>query len=191
MRSFRLAAAAALSCTALVALTGCSLLGGGNEPERDEEGDITEAADADAFAIRVGDCLESMDWGGGELSTVPVIPCAEAHESEVYAATDLPEGDFPGTAEIESQADEYCYGEFTGFVGVAWDESAFEYGYLSPTQESWEQADDREILCVIWDPSGPTTGSLAGVARGDDPHAEGGRGSPAETPRPPMGPGGL
>lgn len=165
MRSLRLAAAAALSCTALVALTGCSLLGGGDEPERDDEGDITEATDADPFAIRVGDCLESMDWAGAELTSVPVIPCAEAHESEVYAAVDLEDGDFPGDDAVATQADGYCYGEYEGFVGMAYEESAFEYGYMSPTQDSWERGDDREVLCVIWDPAGATTGSLAGVAR--------------------------
>lgn len=163
MRSLRVAAAAALSCTALIALTGCSLLGGADEPERDESGDVTEASDADAFSIRVGDCLESMDWGAEGFTTVPVIPCAEEHESEVYAAVDLPDGDYPGDESVATQADEYCYGEFQGFVGVAWEDSAYDYGYLSPSPESWEQG-DREVLCMIMDPNGLTTGSLAGAA---------------------------
>lgn len=163
MRSLRVAAAAALSCTALIALTGCSLLGGADEPERDESGDVTEASDADAFSIRVGDCLESMDWGAEGFTTVPVIPCAEEHESEVYAAVDLPEGDYPGDESVATQADEYCYGEFQGFVGVAWEDSAYDYGYLSPSPESWEQG-DREVLCMVMDPNGLTTGSLAGAA---------------------------
>ncbi|KGM14713.1 hypothetical protein N867_17160, partial [Actinotalea fermentans ATCC 43279 = JCM 9966 = DSM 3133] len=72
---------------------------------------------------------------------------------------------YPGDEAIASQADEYCYGEFEGFVGVTWENSAFDYGYLSPSQESWEQGDDREVLCMIMDPEGLTTGSLAGVAR--------------------------
>lgn len=164
MRSLRVAAAAALSCTALIALSGCSLLGGADEPERDESGDVTEASDADAFSIRVGDCLETMDWSAEGFSTVPVIPCAEEHESEVYAAVDLPDGDYPGDESVGTQADEYCYGEFQGFVGIAWEDSAFDYGYLSPSAESWEQG-DREVLCIIMDPAGLTTGSLAGAAK--------------------------
>lgn len=164
MRSSRLAAAAALSCSALVAISGCSALAGGNEPERDESGGITEAGEADAFAIRVGDCLESMDFSD-ELITVPVIPCAEPHDSEVYASVDLPDGDYPGPEEVAAQAEELCYDEFEGFVGIPWDASGLEYGYLSPTQESWERAGDREVLCMVWDPAGPTTGSLAGADR--------------------------
>lgn len=164
MRSLRVAAAAALSCTALIALSGCSLLGGADEPERDESGDVTEASDADAFSIRVGDCLETMDWSAEGFSTVPVIPCAEEHESEVYAAVDLPDGDYPGDESVATQADEYCYGEFQGFVGVAWEDSAFDYGYLSPSPESWDQG-DREVLCMIMDPNGLTTGSLSGAGR--------------------------
>lgn len=164
MRSYRAAAAAALSCTALIALAGCSLLGGADEPERDEEGDVTAASDADAFALRVGDCLETMDWSAEGFTTVPVIPCAEEHESEIYAAVDLPEGDYPGDDAIATQADEYCYGEFEGFVGTAWEDSDFEYGYLSPSAESWDQG-DREVLCMIVDPAGLTSGSLAGANR--------------------------
>lgn len=165
MRSFRLAAAAALSCTAVAALAGCSLLGGADEPERNEEGDVTAASDADAFAIRVGDCLETMDWGTEGFSSVPVIPCAEPHESEVYAAVDLPDGDYPGDESIATQSDEFCAGEFESFVGAAWETSALSYGYLSPSQDSWEQGNDREVLCLIMDPAGLTTGSLAGSAR--------------------------
>lgn len=164
MRSLRVAAAAALSCTALIALTGCSLLGGADEPERDESGDVTEASDADAFSIRVGDCLETLDWSAEGFSTVPVIPCAEEHESEIYAAVDLPDGDYPGDDSVATQADDYCYGQFEGFVGVAWEDSAFDYGYLSPSPESWEQG-DREVLCMIMDPAGLTTGSLSGAGR--------------------------
>lgn len=164
MRSLRVAAAAALSCTTLVALGGCSLLGGADEPERDESGDVTEASDADAFSIRVGDCLETMDWGAEGFSTVPVIPCAEEHESEIYAAVDLPDGDYPGDDSVATQADDYCYSEFEGFVGVAWEDSDFDYGYLSPSPESWEQG-DREVLCMIMDPAGLTTGTLSGAGR--------------------------
>lgn len=164
MRSHRLAATAVLTCSAL-ALTGCSLLGGSDEPERDEDGEIVEQGDADAFAIRVGDCLETLDWSAEGFNTVPVIPCAEAHESEVYAATDLPDGDYPGDAAVAEAADEFCYAQFQGFVGMAWEDSVLEFGYLSPSQESWERGNDREVLCLIMDPTGLVSGSLAGAAR--------------------------
>ena len=164
MRTSRLAAAAALSCTAALALSGCSLLGA-NEPERDEEGEITEASDADAFSVRVGDCIEPVDWDAEGFSELPVIPCVEEHESEIYASMLMDDGDFPGASAVEDAAITFCDAEFATFVGVPWDQSELNYSYLGPSQETWEQADDREILCLILDPAGLVTGTLEGSAR--------------------------
>lgn len=165
MRSARPATtAAALACSAALALAGCSLLGGSDEPERDASGEVTEAGDANAFAIRVGDCIENLDWEAEGFTTVPVVPCAEPHESEVYAATDLPDGEYPGAEAVAEAADAFCFDEYEAFVGTPWHESELEFGYLSPTPDSWAGG-DREILCLLMDPAGATTGSLAGSAR--------------------------
>ena len=160
----RRAAATALTCATALLLTGCSMLGG-NEPERDESGAITEAADADAFALRVGDCIEPVDWESEGFTTMPVTPCTEEHESEVFGSLLMDDGDFPGQAAVEAAATEFCDAEFATFVGVAWVDSELDYAFLGPSQETWEQADDREILCLAYDPAGLTTGSLKGAGR--------------------------
>lgn len=165
MRIPRLAAAAALTCTAALALGGCSLLGGQDEPDRDEAGAVTEASDAGAFTLRVGDCLEAVDWATGEASSFPVIPCAEEHESEIYASMLMDDGAFPGDAAVETAAIDFCDAEFGTFVGTPWTDSALDYAYLVPTQESWTRSNDREILCLVIDPEGLVSGSLKGAAR--------------------------
>jgi len=35
---------------------------------------------------------------------------------------------------------------------------------MSPTEGSWSDG-DREVLCLVYDPSAETVGSLAGAAR--------------------------
>lgn len=164
MRSLR--PAAALAGAAIFALSGCSLLGGADDPERDEDtGEIVESTDeTDVFAIRVGDCVETADLGT-EVQTIPTRPCSEAHDSEVYAGTEMTDADFPGDEATDAQADDFCYGEFNQFVGLAFEESVLGYMYLMPSEQTWNELDDREILCLVVDPSGGVTGTMKGAAR--------------------------
>lgn len=164
MRSLR--TAAALAGVAIFALSGCSVLGGADDPERDEDtGEIVESTDeTDVFAIRIGDCVETAELGA-EVETIPTRPCSEAHDSEVYAGTEMTETDFPGDEATQAQADEFCYGAFSQFVGMAFEESTLGYMYLMPSEETWNQLDDREILCLLVDPAGGVIGTMKGVGR--------------------------
>lgn len=156
-RSSRTAArrltALAVTATAALALSSCAILdssGSSNEPPRDEtNGQITETADADVFAIQVGDCLDYAALGSGEIDTVPVVPCGEPHDGEVYAEMTLPDGDYPGEDAVGEQADTYCYDQFTSFVGLVWEESTLDYSPLTPTEAGWDGYDDRLIQCVV------------------------------------------
>lgn len=146
---------------ASLALAGCSLLGGGGTTT--DGGDTGTGTDTDVFTIKVGDCLND---GGveGEVSTVPTVDCAEEHDSEAYASIIMDDGDFPGDQAVEDQAISDCTTEFNSFVGLDYQSSSLDFAYYYPTEESWANG-DREILCLIVDPAGPTTGSLSGAAR--------------------------
>lgn len=143
----------ALSAVAALALSSCSVFdtsGSSNAAPRDEtNGEITETADADVFSIEVGDCLDYAALGSGEINSVPVVPCAEPHDGEVYAETSLPDGDYPGDEAVSQQADTFCYDQFATFVGIPWDDSSLDYSPLTPTADSWEGFDDRLIQCVV------------------------------------------
>lgn len=156
--------AAALS----VALSGCSalngILGGGSaDANRDEEtGQVTVSANVDVFSIKLGDCM--LETGSGMLTDADILPCSEPHDQEVYHEITMEDGEF-SDADIDA-ASEGCIGDaYTAFVGVSYQDSAFDVTTLTPSQESWEQNNDRVIQCIIMDPAGQTTGSLKGVAR--------------------------
>ncbi len=136
------------------------------EAQRDEpDGQVTEASDADVFSIKVGDCIvsERLD-DSGEVESVPVVPCAEPHDIEIYAETELPEGDYPGEEAVSASAEEYCYGEFEPFVGLAYEESAHDFWYFTPLEDGWNALDDRVIQCVLDTQGTDVTGSLQGTA---------------------------
>lgn len=164
----RRAGLVALAIAATAALSGCSLIDsvlGGDSTVRDGDGQVVEQNDnADVFTIAVGDCLNDAT-AGEEVTEVPLVPCSEPHDSEVYASIIMTGDAFPGTDVVSSQADDGCFTEFEAFVGIPYLDSIYDFSYYFPTEGSWAQG-DREILCVIFDPAGQKlTGSLAGIQR--------------------------
>ena len=94
------ALAALLLAGIALTLSGCGLL--------DDEG----PAGDDVFSIVVGDCLDDAGVGD-EVTTLPIVPCDEPHDSEVFARTAAEEDDFPGDAELEAMLVEFCRGAAT------------------------------------------------------------------------------
>lgn len=151
---FAMRATAGLAALAFVGgLAGCS-----SEPERNEEGEIEEEGDLSAFSLAEGDCITDLDSLGTTVSDVPVVPCDQEHEAEIYHLFDLPDGDFPAET-LDADAQEGCTAAFEDYFGEPYEESALSITYLTPSAESWEQ-DDQEVVCIALTPAdGATDGS--------------------------------
>lgn len=164
MRAWR--GLAVLTVAGALLLSGCSVLGevlGGDEPVRDGESqEITEGGDLDVFTLKLGDCFDDVD--GTQVTEIPVIPCAEPHDNEVYHEYTLPDGEFPGDESVNASATEQCEAEFAEFVGMAYADSALDFGYFVPTSGSWDEG-DRVVQCMVYEPSAKVSGTLAGAAR--------------------------
>jgi hypothetical protein len=145
---------------ASIALAGCSLLGGGSTPS-DPTSNDTSTGD-DVFSIKIGDCLNDASVNG-EVSTVPIVDCSAPHDSEAYFSGNIDDGDFPGDDAVQQAAEALCGPAFTDFVGAPYQEgTGYDYSYYTPTSDSWN-AGDREVMCVVFDPSGAqVTGTLKG-----------------------------
>jgi hypothetical protein len=118
----------------------------------------------DVFSIAVGDCLDDATVAD-EVTSLPIVACTDAHDSEVFASLEVTGDAFPGADALEQQLTEFCRGEaFTTLVGVPFIESRYDTRGYFPTAESWANG-DRELLCTIVDDGGARlTGSLTGVA---------------------------
>lgn len=129
--------------------------------------------DVDVFQLAVGDCWdlpESLQEGSAgedvqEVNTVPVVPCTEEHDMEVYAVFDLDDGPWPGQDVVADEAQNGCLARWQSFVGLDYSESSLDVYKLFPILESWEDMGDREVTCSIYDPAARTSGSLEGAAR--------------------------
>ncbi len=129
----------------------------------DSGSDGEGGVEVDAFDLKVGDCLPAFEEG--VVETQAVVPCDVEHDGELYFAFDLTDAStFPGNEAIFAEGDSQCSEAFADFVGVAYPDSALEYTYYYPTEESW-RVGDREVLCVVLDPVGPVAGTLAGANR--------------------------
>ena len=105
----------------------------------------TVAAQADP-----GDCIEELE--SGSVEELEKVDCDESHVAEVFAVLDLDDGDFPGTDEVTSLAAEACLDEFEDYVGVAYNDSEYEIFPIAPSEESWNDAEDREVICLAGNP---------------------------------------
>ncbi|MBX3098242.1 MAG: septum formation family protein [Salinibacterium sp.] len=144
------------------ALAGCSLLPGGNANSSSGSGTTTGDEASDVFSIRIGDCLNDGD-ASGEVSTVPIVSCDEPHDSEAYDSGNLDDGSFPGDDAVKQAAEQLCGPSFTAFIGLSYDESAYDYSYYFPTENSWS-AGDREVMCVAYaDDLSKVTGTLQNI----------------------------
>ena len=103
--------------------------------------------------------------GSTMVSEIPVVPCSDPHDYEVYHEVEMPAGDFPGDEAITTQAEADCTAQFATFIGLPYDQSSLYFSYLTPTQQSWDDAGDRLIQCIVTDQATQTTGTLAGAAR--------------------------
>lgn len=154
--------AATLLISTTLALSGCGALLGPESAPRNERGTIDASANAAASTLRIGDCMNEP--ADGEIQSVPVVPCTDPHEFEIFHEFNLQVDDFPQTDEAMDELTlPSCDAAFATFVGRGVEGSKLDYFTLTPTHESWTQGKDRTIQCAVGDPeAGKTTGSLRG-----------------------------
>jgi len=91
------------------------------------------------FELKVGDCIEDphATQEFKEISTVQRVDCSEPHYGRVLALFDVEDSEdseFPGMDELDSIANERCP---PGTSDI-----------LVPSERSWNEAEDREIICL-------------------------------------------
>jgi hypothetical protein len=147
-----------------------TLLLGCARARRDETGQIVAAGPLTSTNLELGDCFQ--DWEedatpeADRISRLEAVPCDEPHDNQVFhigAYTTAASPDWPGEDHLTSYAASVCLGAFEPFVGREHATSRLGYGYIRPTQESWEAENERRIVCFLFDSGGaPLTGSMRG-----------------------------
>lgn len=154
----------AISALALVALVAVGCGGGDAGAERDEAERIVSAGELSSLALRAGDCFVPPDDPGTEVAEVEGVPCDEGHRHEVMALVPYDESELrPDDADLGTFADRACLAQFEPYVGADYLESSLFFTYLLPSIRSWNEVDDRVVVCVARSPEQELTTSVAGT----------------------------
>ncbi len=131
---------------------------GQQDVARDDDGAVIDGGRVGSQKLRVGDCIEALD--GDRLEAVDVVPCDEPHAYEAYHEYVIDGDEYPGSDVIEERAGQRCLAAFEDFIGVPYAESVWEISYFWPTEDTWDNFDDRRVLCLVVRPDdAPTTGT--------------------------------
>jgi len=100
-------------------LTGCQALDGkSGQP------------DVSLLRLEVGTCLNDVEQPiGQDMTDVPLVPCDEPHESEVFAEVVLEDDEFPGIDAVTEEASTRCLEEFSRFIGLDYQDSQLSFHY--------------------------------------------------------------
>jgi hypothetical protein len=121
--------------------------------------------DEEVPTAEVGECVNN-DLNG-IVEEFEVVDCNESHTGELFFKFELPDGDFPGQEAIDEAITEQCQGqEFEDFVGTPYNDSEIFVAALPPSEQTWNEADDREVLCfAVTQDGSPLTESVEGSER--------------------------
>jgi hypothetical protein len=113
--------------------------------------------------LKVGDCTGAIDLSGASITSLPAIPCDQAHYYEVHATFPLTGDAFPGTETLADQAAAQCAPAFVDYVGVEPQYGRYASAYIAPDEAAWVVPENRVITCLV----GAADGGLVGSAKGD------------------------
>lgn len=106
--------------------------------------------------LHTGDCIKTLSESDA-VYRMPVVPCTQPHQGEVYGEFDLTRGDYPGDTAIETEAFTQCGTLLERYAPRAVD-FAGDLFYLYPRSTDWRRG-DRTVICIAYsDPA--VTGSL-------------------------------
>lgn len=140
-------------------LSGCS--------DGDDDSEETRAGELSVYKLQSGDCFNDTDelTEGREVKDIALVPCTEAHDSEVFATIRQPDGtdaSYPGDDALEDLSQRECLARLGAYVGAGYQGPQLGIATIGPRRESWEDRDDRGIVCILFAEEGLLTGSQKG-----------------------------
>lgn len=123
-------------------------------------------AQGNVFELAVGDCFQHAEDDAEEVADVEVVDCEQPHDNEVFHTFDLEGDEFPEEQVMWAAIEDECLGSpFESYFGVSYDESEVLAFPITPTEQSWDAADDRTVVCAGSIDGEQVEGSLQGSGR--------------------------
>jgi len=103
------------------------------------------------FELKIGQCFDDPATERELVGDVEIVDCDQAHDNEVYALFNMPEGDFPALSVVNEAALDGCYEAFEPYVGIDYGSSVLDISWFIPSSDSWERIGDRMVVCFAYD----------------------------------------
>jgi hypothetical protein len=122
-----------------------------------------------AFDVKPGQCVLSPKDVRQEISDLQVVPCDKAHTQEAYAVVkyDGTGSDvgaaYPSEATLAKFAEGACGQRYESYVGIAYQDSSLFFTYLLPSPRSWQESNDRNVICFVTTTGQELTASVKGT----------------------------
>lgn len=112
------------------------------QPDRADDGSLTEAGPLAVTALREGDCV-LVDPAQVTLQGMAAVPCDDGHDAQVFATGVLPEGEWPGEDSVSATVDDRCREQLSGVADAA----SYDVLVLLPIAQDWAQG--RGYACLL------------------------------------------
>jgi hypothetical protein len=132
-----------------VAAAAYALINGGFKPKTK----LTYQPAA-VFNLQAGQCFNGQNGLG-----VTALPCASAHEAEVFATFLLPETAWAGEDAVQAAAQAGCRSRLSGYMNPQLAKTALSQEAIYPDQTTWASG-VRTVVCDVRSDDGPITGSV-------------------------------
>lgn len=144
-----LAIAGVVLATVWLALTiGLVALNQSQQADRNADGTVQKPGTSNIFALRPGDCLLHEGTDGGTFTEAAVVPCTQAHRSQVAAEVPLTDPGSYDVTTIQNEAEKLCTAEVPKVLASD-APSDLRLFYLVPDSNAWNLQDKRSATCVI------------------------------------------
>jgi hypothetical protein len=123
------------------------------------------------FSVTPGQCFQTPGKVQAELSSLQRTDCTKQHTREAYAIVPFvatgptASSAYPGADALSAFAKGACAQRFKSYVGVDYLDSTLFFTYLMPSARSWEQDDDRDVICFVTTAGAPLTASVKNSKR--------------------------
>lgn len=117
--------------------------------EHPQPGDVAHPRTVAAANLAVGNCIDTLP-PAEEVGEIRLVPCAQEHIAQVVTTHELT-GDFPGDAELATQATQTCATD-VGNLDAA--DASFVPWYLVPSETGWNQG-NTQVVCLLRGDAGP------------------------------------
>ncbi|MBV9383653.1 MAG: septum formation family protein [Streptosporangiaceae bacterium] len=107
------------------------------------------------FKLRAGECLNGQPNG----QSYTIVPCATAHDAEVFATFAVPGSTWPGTAVLQQEASTGCGSRVSGYMNPQLLGAGLTQVFIYPDLNSWS-AGVRTMICEVRSSNGRMTGSV-------------------------------